>query len=195
MEKQFEMRNVVIILAVLFFSIGIYSFTQINAKAAPENSPSAAAIEWLTWEQVFEKSKTERRKVIVDIYTDWCGWCKRMDANTFQKPQIAQYINRNYYPVKFNAEFKGDIVFKGKTYKFVKNGMKGYHELAAEITRGRLSYPTVVFLDENLDILQAIPGYREEMEFEQIITYFGKDEHKKTPWETYQKTYKPIARN
>ena len=57
----------------------------------------------------------------------------------------------------------------------------------------RLISVSVVFLDENLDLLQAIPGYREEMEFEQIITYFGRDEHKKTPWETYQKNYKPIS--
>lgn len=189
------MRNVVIFLALLFLSAGIYSFTNSdpNPEVVTNDSAPPANVDWMTWEEAMEKSKTEKRKIFVDVYTDWCGWCKRMDANTFQKPQIARYLNKHYYAVKFNAEYKGDIVFKGKTYKFVNNSMKGYHELAAEITRGRLSYPTVVFLDENLDLLQAIPGYREEMEFEQIITYFGRDEHKKTPWETYQKNYKPIS--
>ncbi len=187
------MKKVFFGLAVFFLSFGIYSFSKIQMETSPKNSLSATAIEWLSWEQVFEKSKLQKRKVFVDVYTDWCGWCKRMDANTFQKREIAEYINENYYPVKFNAEFKGDIVFKGKTYKFVKNGMRGYHELAAEITRGQLSYPTVVFLDENLDQLQAIPGYRDASEFEKIITYFGRNEHKRTPWETYQRNYKPIA--
>lgn len=195
MEKIFDMRNVVISSALLFLSFGIYSFAKVNSSTTSEISPANTRIEWLTWEQVFEKSKYEKRKVFVDVYTDWCGWCKRMDASTFQKSQIAKYLNNNYYAVKFNAEYKGDIVFKGKTYKFVKSGMHGYHELAAEITRGRLSYPTAVFLDENLDVLQAIPGYRSELEFEQIITYFGRDEHKRTPWETYRNNYKPIVKN
>jgi thioredoxin-related protein len=189
------MRNVVILFALLLCSFSIYSFKNINTDTLSETPPAGASIKWMTWEQVFEKSKSEKRKIFVDVYTDWCGWCKRMDASTFQKQQIADYINQHYYAVKFNAEYKGDIVFKGKTYKFIKEGMNGYHELAAEITHGRLSYPTVVFLDENLDLLQAIPGYREALEFEQIITYFGKDEHKKTPWEVYQRNYKPIAKN
>ena len=77
----------------------------------------------------------------------------------------------------------------------VKNGMRGYHELAAEITRGQLSFPTVVFLDEKIEVIQSIPGYRDTKEFETIATYFGRNEHLKTPWETYQKNYQPLPKN
>ncbi len=185
------MRNVVIAL-LLILSLGASSFTKTTDEPAP---PVAGAINWITWEDAMVKMKTQPRKILVDVYTDWCGWCKRMDASTFQEKQIANYVNKHYYAVKFNAEQKQDIVFNNKTYKFVNNGRKGYHELALEITRGRLSYPTVVFLDENLEIIQPIPGYKNSLEFEQIITYFGENQHKKTPWETYQASYKPMKKD
>lgn len=87
----------------------------------------------------------DKKKIVVDIYTDWCGWCKRMDASTFQDPKVIKAINKNFYAVKFNAEQKEDINFKSKVYQFVPQGNRGYHSLAAEITQGRLSYPTFVF--------------------------------------------------
>ncbi|MEY3369188.1 MAG: hypothetical protein RI973_2343 [Bacteroidota bacterium] len=186
------MRKTTVILAIAFSGIALYSFTSGRAQSA---DPAAADIQWVTWEQLAEKSKKERRKVVVDVYTDWCGWCKRMDATTFSQPQIVRYVNEKYYAVKFNAEMKEDITFKGEEFRFVKNGMRGYHELAAKITSGRLSYPTVVFLDENLEVIQAIPGYRDAREFEMIMTYFGENQYQKVPWETYQEKYKPLTKN
>ncbi len=177
-------------MTLLFLLPGSSTFEQ-----KMKTEPVGSGIQWLTWEQALEKNKTQKRKFFVDVYTDWCGWCKRMDASTFSEKQIADFVNKNYYPVKFNAEMKEDISFNGKTFSFVKNGgMRGYHELAAEITKGRLSYPTLVFLDENLEVIQSLPGYRESLEFEQIVTYFAKNEHKKTPWESYQKNYKPMSK-
>ncbi len=183
------MRNVVKASLVIFLCFSAISFK--SDDLAPVVF-SQANINWLSWQDMLEKSKKERRKVVVDVYTDWCGWCKRMDATTFQHPQIAKYINEHYYAVKFNAEDRKDIDFKGKTFKFVKNGMRGYHELAALITQGRLSYPSIVFLDENHEVIQSIPGYRDAVEFEKIVTYFGGNQHQKTPWEVYQRNYQPM---
>ncbi len=183
-----------IALALLGFSLGLCSFAQPVPKEVPPTKIAEGKINWLTWEEALELSKTEQKKILVDVYTDWCGWCKRMDKATFQQTHIAEYVNEHFYAVKFNAEMKEDIVFKGKTFKFVKNGMRGYHELAAEITRGRLSYPTVVFLNENLDVIQPVPGFKDPLEFEQIITYFGRNEHMKTPWDVYRKKYQPLTK-
>ena len=151
-------------------------------------------INWLSWEEALKKNKEEPRKIFVDIYTDWCGWCKKMDKATFQKPHIVQYMNDNYYAVKFNAEQKEAIHFNGKDYKYVGEGRRGYHELAASITRGQLSYPTIVFIDEQLNVIQPIPGFRDPMEFEMMMTYFGKNNHLETPWSIYQKNYKPMSK-
>ena len=182
------MKNVGIALgfgALLFTAL---SFTNTVSKVALASED--AKVHWMSFEEALEKSKTEPRKMMIDLYTDWCGWCKRMDKDTFEDDDIADYLNANYYPVKFDAEYKEDIVFNGRTFKFVKNGRRGYHELAAELANGRLSFPTTVFLDEKQRLIQPLPGYKDPVVFEQIITYFGDDMHKKMPWEKYQRTYK-----
>ncbi|MBK9336820.1 MAG: hypothetical protein IPM98_09615 [Lewinellaceae bacterium] len=104
-------------------------------------------------------------------------------------PSVAQYLNDNYYPVKLNAEQQEEITFNNKTYSFRKNGARGYHELAAELLNNRLSFPTVVFLDETMSVIQPIPGYLEAPKLEAILNYFGSDSHKTTPWETYERKF------
>ncbi len=146
-------------------------------------------IKWMTWEQAIEKNKTEKRKFVVDIYTKWCNWCKKMDKSTFRNEFIVDYVNENFYPIKFDAQSTEDIFYNGKMYSFIKRGKKGYHELALEITKGQLSFPTVVFIDESFNVLQPIPGFQGSDRFEQIITYFAGDHFKTTPWNNYAKIY------
>jgi thioredoxin-related protein len=160
-------------------------------SAAKTQAAERVAINWMSIEQALEKSKTEKRKIFVDVYTNWCGWCKHMDSTTFVNAAVAQYLNEHYYPVKFNAEQQQDIVFKDKTYQFKKVGNRGHHELAAEWLNNRLSFPTIVFLDEALNLIQPVPGYQDAAKMEAIINYFGTDNHKKTPWESYEKNFSP----
>src|SRR5687767_13071642 len=101
--------------------------------------PAEGGIKWMTWAEVQEAQKKQPRKSVVDCYTDWCGWCKRMDASTFAHPDIVKYVNENFYAIKFDAETKEVVKFKGKEYKFVPSGNRGYNELAAEILNGQLS--------------------------------------------------------
>ena len=146
-------------------------------------------IKWHSWEEAIEKSKKEKRKIFVDIYTDWCGWCKKLDKTTFAEEHIAKYINSNYYAVKFNAEMETSITLKGQEYKFVKSGNRGYHELAAQLLQGQMSYPSMVFMDEDFNIIQAIPGFQDIKTFEMISTYFGSNSHRNTPWNKYMQTF------
>lgn len=154
------------------------------------DSSAQRKIQWRTWEDVQKLQETNPKKVFVDIYTDWCGWCKKMDKATFQQDHIAKYVNENYYAVKFDAEDRSNIDFDGKVYKYVKNGKRGYNELAVALTRGQLSFPTIVFLDESNKLIQPIPGFQNAESFEMIATYFGEDHFKDTPWKRYTTTYK-----
>lgn len=153
------------------------------------NTEAQNRIKWMSWEDALAANKLEPRKLVVDIYTEWCSWCKKMDAATFQKDHIAKYVNNNYYAVKFDAETREDITYNGKVYKYVSNGKRGYHELALSITQGKLSYPTVTFIDENLDVIQPIGGFQDPKNFEMIMTYFAGDHHKSTPWKAYSRNY------
>lgn len=174
------MTRKIIIVLFFFIELAIYSLP----LGAQEK------IAWMNWEEAVEKSKKQRRKILIDVYTDWCGWCRKMDKVTFSQAPLAAYINDHYYAIKFNAEHTHPIELKGVQYNFVQSGMKGYHELAAHLLQGRMSYPSVVFLDEDFNLIQAIPGFQNAETFEMIIAYFGTNSHKQTAWNKFQQAYR-----
>ena len=182
------MRKLGISIIVSLVLLSVYSFTT-NRENSYVNK-----VNWMTWEQAVEMSKIEKRKIVVAVYTDWCGWCKKMDKTTYNNAYLASYINDNFYAVHFDAEQKEPIEFQGKVYKYVNpaNGKRGYHEFASAMTMGRMSYPSTIFFDENLGLIQPIPGYQDTQTFEMILTYFGDDFYKKVPWDQYEKTYVPM---
>jgi thioredoxin-related protein len=112
-----------------------------------------------------------------------------MDKNTFSEPEVAKLLNEKFYAVKFDAEQKGDVVFNGTTFKFVESGNNGYHQLAAALLNNQLSYPTVVFLNENFEIIQPLAGYRKAPEFHKIAQFIGDGHYKKVKWEDWQNQY------
>ena len=150
-------------------------------------SLSAQKVEWMSWSEAVTLAQSEgnAKKVFVDVYTDWCGWCKKMDKDTFQNPEVAAYMKANFYMVKMDAEGKDPIEYQGKTFKFVPSGRRGYHELAAALLQGKMSYPTVVFLDEQLNMLSPVPGYQQVEPFMQIAKYFGDNIYKDKDWQSY----------
>lgn len=148
---------------------------------------NAQDIKWLSWEEAVQLSQTDAKpkKMFIDVYTDWCGWCKKMDAETFQHPEVAKYMQENFYMVKMDAEGKDPIEYKGNTFKYVPSGRRGYHELAAALLQGKMSYPTVVFLDEEMNMLSPVPGYQQVGPFMQIAKYFGDNIYKDKDWQSY----------
>ncbi len=148
---------------------------------------TAQEVQWMSFEEALvETQKTgNTKKVFVDVYTDWCGWCKKMDKDTFQNPEVATYMQENFLMVKLDGEARFPIEFQGRTYDYVASGRRGYHQLAAALLNGRLSYPTVVFLDEDMKILSPVPGYQRVEPFLQIARYFGDDIYKTQDWKSY----------
>ncbi|WP_258097973.1 thioredoxin family protein [Marinoscillum pacificum] len=165
-------------LTFLIGFIGLASITQ------------AQEVKWMSFEEAVEASKKEPKKLLIDVYTDWCGWCKKMDKEAYANESIAAYINETFYPVKFDAEQKEDIEFDGHTFKFVASGRRGVHQLAAALTNNKLSYPTTVFMDEEFRIIQPIPGYMTAQSMDPILQYIGGDKFKSVKWEEFQKNFK-----
>lgn len=151
-----------------------------------KDKKAVAKIEWLTMEQAAERMKTEPRKLVIDVYTDWCGWCKKMDKDTFTDPQVAHLVNKHFYAVKLDAEGKEPIALKGQTFNF-KPEYKS-HELAVALLNGQMSYPTTVYLDENMNMLAPVPGYLDATNFSKILRYFGENHHKEMNFQEYEKS-------
>lgn len=144
-------------------------------------------IQWLSWSEAVEMADSEQtpKKIFVDVFTDWCGWCKKMDKDTFNNPKVLNYMKDKFYMVKLDAEQKEDIQYKGKTFKFIAQGRSGYHELAAALLQGRLSFPTTIFLNAKQEILSPIPGYQGPDDFLKIAKYYGDDIYKNKSWNEY----------
>lgn len=171
--------------ASLLFLLLMTSGTIERHEMVPEGP-----VKWMTFEEALKKSKAAKRPVFVDVYTDWCGWCKVMDKNTFSDPEVAKLLNEKFYAVKFNGEQKEDVVFDGTTFKFVPSGRNGYHQLAAALLNNQLSYPTVVFLDEDFKMIQPLAGYRQAPEFHKIAQFIGGGYYKTVKWDDWQSQYK-----
>jgi thioredoxin-related protein len=161
-------------------------------SAQAQEGKTSSHVKWMTFEEAVAKVKIEKRKIFIDVYTDWCGWCKVMDKNTFTDPAVAKLLNEKFYPVKFDAEQTADVVFNGTTFKFVPYGNKGTHQLAAALLNNQLSYPTVTFLEEDFSAVYPIPGYRKPEEFHPYLVFFSENLHKKgqNSYTEFMKDYK-----
>ena len=130
------------------------------------------------------------KKMIIDLYTDWCGWCKVMDRNTFTDSDVISHINNNFVAIKFDAEYQNSVTFNNNLYKYVRSGRKGINELAYYLTNGNLSYPMTIFLDENYQLITLLPGYHKPNFYNLVLKYIGEDHWKSQSWDEYLKNSK-----
>lgn len=166
------MKQIRIIAAIL-----ILGLQNIHAQQKVE-------VKWLTFEEAEKLDSTDHRPFLIDVYTDWCGWCKRMSAVTFANPNIANYINQNFYPIRFDAETSDTIKFRNKEHK--SNGK--VNELAIELLHGRLSYPTIVYIDRDSNAM-PVPGYMEPKDIEPLLVYFSENVSRNASPETFKNDF------
>ena len=149
------------------------------------------AVKWYTIQEAEKLSRESFRPLFIDTYTDWCGWCKKMDQETFTHAVIADILNTKFYPVKFDAEGKESVSFLGQTY--INDGKAGRaHQLAVALLQGQLSYPTVVFLtrQNNQYAVTPVAGFRQPKEMEVLLSFFADKAYETQKWEDYIKNFK-----
>lgn len=140
-----------------------------------------------------EHEKTGK-KLFIDVYATWCGPCKMLEKNTFSNPVIQKLLSEYFIPARFNAECDDTITFQGKQY-INPHPNAGPHAaihdftiFIAQTSQG-VVYPTMVFLDENLNMIQPVSGYLTPEQLEPILDYFGTDAYKTTKWADYTKSF------
>ncbi|HMQ46760.1 MAG TPA: DUF255 domain-containing protein [Saprospiraceae bacterium] len=167
-------------IGLLALAIGIYSFTTLKPSAAEskEAEKIAESITWYSWDQGIALMEKQPKKMFIDVYTDWCGYCKKMDRETFQDPKVIKYMNDNFYAVKFDAEQKEDIEYKGHKLSYVAGGRRGVHQLAYSLLEGRLGYPSFVYLDEAQNRISISPGYKTPEMMLEELEYIAQEKYK-----------------
>jgi thioredoxin-related protein len=183
MKKQF------LPLILLAITVAAVSFTLKNNGSKP--LVNADKITWYSWQQAVELNKTAPRKLLVDVYTDWCGWCKVMDKQTFPNDTIADYLNKNFYCVKLNAEMRDSIQFAGNTFIWMSpeqgGGRNGIHTLAYSLLDGQMSYPTIVYLSEKFERIVISPGYKKPEQLLPELRFTAEEIYKSKSWNDYMK--------
>lgn len=147
-------------------------------------------VNWINFKQLDSLQKIEKRPFLVDFYTDWCGWCKHMDATTYADPQIVTYLNQHFYAVKFNAESKEPISYLGKTYiNQAPNTGRSPHDLAKVLLNNSLSYPTTLFMSELYANGIIAPGYLKANEIAPFLVYYQEKLYGTSSIESFRKDF------
>ncbi len=155
----------------LLYALAIITFTSCGGSGAAsyEAVSKEGELNWLTMNEALALNEKAPKKMLVDVYTHWCGPCKMMDRMTFKDEAFIKHVAENYYPVKFDAESPEAVAFKGKEYAnpgYKPNVPKNRRNSPHQLTRvlGVSAYPTLVVIDENLNIQKSIRGFRQAPE-------------------------------
>ncbi len=151
----------------------------------------AQDVKWYTFSEAVKLNEKAPRKIFIDVYTDWCGWCKVMDKQTFTHPVIAKILNENFYAVKLDAERKDTVVFQNHTFINTGEGRRPTHQLAQVLLNGKMSYPSIVFMSEQNQLIAAIPGFQKPKQIEPLLMFIsGSLYEKNVNYQEYVKNYK-----
>ncbi len=126
-----------------------------------------SGLQWVAFTKGVADAKKSNKKILVDVYTDWCGWCKRMDAETYSDKSVAQYLKAHYVLIKLNAESDATLSYMGKSYT--------ERQLAQAF--GVDGYPSTLFLKSSGEPITRYPGYADAAKFIKILSFIGEDHY------------------
>lgn len=167
---------------ILIMSLALFIFGFSQKKPGDKEK-----INWLSMNEVQQKLKIEQKPVLVDLYTDWCYWCKVMDSRTYQNDKVIAYINQHFYAVKLNAETKDTISWNNQFYTY--KTQYRVNDFTMFATGGQLRFPsTIVFTTEAKPV--SIPGYLRTGDIESILKYFGEGIYNTMSFPDFSRTFK-----
>jgi thioredoxin-related protein len=156
---------------LLFMTVLAFVFTFKNTSAQSTTTNTDKKIMWMSFEEAVAKSDKNPKKIFIDVYTEWCGWCKKMDANTFTDSTIIELMNKDFYAVKLDAETRDTIRFRDKQFVYLPDYKA--NQIALDLLKGKMGYPNFVVLDEQFAIISAFPGYKTVPETKGLLNYLS----------------------
>ena len=153
---------------IKFYTVAIFTLIILTSTYT---KTQAQKVKWYTFTEAIELNKKQPRKIFIDVYTSWCHWCKVMDEKTFSDSTIAKILNEKYYAVKFDAERKDTVIFQGHTFVSTGQGNRPPHQLAAALLNGKMSYPSIVFMNEKNQLITAMGGYQKPIDLEPLLIF------------------------
>lgn len=159
-------------------------------------------INWMSMNDALQAQKEKPKKILMDAYTTWCGPCKMMDQKTFTNEDVIDYVNTHFYAVKFNAEGTEEVLYKdfnytNPNYDPDRKGRNSQHFFASALKIS--GYPSLVFFDEQSNVIAPIPGYRTPEQLEIYLKMMGTDAYKNLTsaeaWKEYESSFEGTFKN
>ncbi|MDP2884927.1 MAG: DUF255 domain-containing protein [Ignavibacteria bacterium] len=169
-------RTVSIIIVVALLAAGLIALLSTSDGSSGSEPSAAKAITWHRFDEGVALARQENKKILIDVYTDWCGWCKKMDKEVYANGEVGQTIASNFIAVKLDAESQ-----KGASY-----GGTLMDEASVASALGATGYPTTVFLDPGAKPITKIAGYMEPKEFVNVLSFIGEDHYKTKSFGDYK---------
>jgi thioredoxin-related protein len=144
------------------------------------------SIRWMSFDQAVKLNKTQPKKIFIDVYTQWCGWCKKMDISTYKDPSIISYMNKYFYAVRLDAETKDTFHFDNHIFTNPATERGSVNELAYSLLDGKMMYPTTIYMDEKFSRLSVAPGYLDVNDMKTVLTYFAENKYKTMTFDDYK---------
>ncbi len=162
------------IIATIVIAAGVFLFAGIGATDTKE-AKEVIELNWVKYDKGLELAAKENKLVMVDFYTNWCRYCKKMDKETFAEETVAKYLSEKFIVVKVNAESKETVV--------TANGSLSEKDLSKSF--GVRGYPAYWFLKPDGEKINNIPGYVPADRFINILRYFGEGYYETKTWKEY----------
>ncbi len=141
------------------------------------NLVSAKDLQWKKYNDGIAEAKKSGKKVLVDVYTDWCKWCKKMDTVTYKDKKVKEYLEKNFVVIKLNAEGNEQVTYEGQKMN------------PAEFAQGMRidGYPATLFMTSKGEAITVLPGYSEPAMFMHVLSYIREDQYSKKNFDQYLK--------
>lgn len=156
------LKNIIIFVIIFLFSLSC------NAKESKKETTAVPKIQnnkinWYEFDTGILKSVQEKKYVVLDVYTDWCGYCKMMDKDTYNNKDVIMRMNKNFVGIKLNPEENKSLHFQNKLYL--------NRDFAAVL--GITGFPTTIFFTPDSKIITSIPGFISASDFSDILDYIS----------------------
>ena len=168
MKKTAVISSIILLVALAFGLV-------LNSQSSTAASGTRNSLPWKSFDEGVDLARKTNKKILVDVYTDWCGWCKKMDSDVYSQQDVIEILNAGFVLVKLNAESDKSLTYKERTLTEA--------QFASAV--GVTGYPSTLFFESSGKPITLLPGFVPAPKFVPILRYISENHYQTVSFEKY----------